>query len=711
MSSYRTFATCLAISILFMTAFAAHNAIAVELFTAGDRQATYFDGSDWHTLYEEMGVYEVNRFNAVWTFSETDLLAVGPEGVLAHYDGSGWSDCDIEVEEDLNDIWAASGSDIFVVGDTGMILYSNGMIWRELQSGTTADLNAVWGVSENSVYAAGDNILLYYDGKKWSVVETGYPYDYKTIWASSDTDIFVGPYYEFGSPDAYILHYDGASWSLVPTPNTAVDIWGVSSSDVFVSCYSWYVLHYDGDIWSEMIAGYDFLHGLSGTSATDVYVTADHGRVYHYNGVGWSLSLEIDTDADFYGVHALSEDFVAAVGRYGHALAYTFDGVEWTSILSFVPSFNGIWGFAADDVYLAGTGLDSDNAYLYHWNGAELTQARCFVSVDKINGIWGTSSNDHYVLPYSQIYRYDGAVWTPVLNAGLRLNDIHGNGSDNVYAVGDQGIVYHYDGIEWSQIRHVPPTGLNQNLHSVWVAPNGEVFAGGIVQYDDGDFWNDWYSVIVHYDGFEWNESYPLGQQNYSPNLWTIWGSAPNNVYTGGHDYLGHTFPNMIHFDGSDWNDTSCPIEPYDLWGTGSDDVYVCSLSNSSIFHYDGIDWNEISVPTSKNITALHGWVNTISAGETPSSAPTLTQNYPNPFNPATTIRFNLPRATHVDLRIYDVSGRYVITLLDKVVDPGTSEIHWNGKDDRVKTLASGVYFYRLVAGDFKETKKMVLLR
>ena len=83
-----------------------------------------------------------------------------------------------------------------------------------------------------------------------------------------------------------------------------------------------------------------------------------------------------------------------------------------------------------------------------------------------------------------------------------------------------------------------------------------------------------------------------------------------------------------------------------------------------------------------------------------------LEQNYPNPFNPATTISFSLPSRSFVSLKVFDALGREVSILLAKELPAGTYSLQWNAVD-----LPSGVYFYRLQADDFIETKKMILLR
>jgi streptogramin lyase len=88
-----------------------------------------------------------------------------------------------------------------------------------------------------------------------------------------------------------------------------------------------------------------------------------------------------------------------------------------------------------------------------------------------------------------------------------------------------------------------------------------------------------------------------------------------------------------------------------------------------------------------------------------------LHQNVPNPFNPSTTIRFDLPKRTHVRLSVYNLKGQLVRVLVNRVIGEGSREVVWNGQDGRGRIVASGIYFYSLVAGDFAETRKMVLLR
>jgi len=88
-----------------------------------------------------------------------------------------------------------------------------------------------------------------------------------------------------------------------------------------------------------------------------------------------------------------------------------------------------------------------------------------------------------------------------------------------------------------------------------------------------------------------------------------------------------------------------------------------------------------------------------------------LSQNYPNPFNPITVIEYALPKASEVKIQIYNILGQKVRSLVDEPQEPGYKRVHWDGKDDRGNEVSSGVYFYRIVAGDFVKSKKMTVLK
>lgn len=107
-------------------------------------------------------------------------------------------------------------------------------------------------------------------------------------------------------------------------------------------------------------------------------------------------------------------------------------------------------------------------------------------------------------------------------------------------------------------------------------------------------------------------------------------------------------------------------------------------------------------------------FMNDINENITDAKTPTayaLAQNFPNPFNPATTIKFDMREKGYVTLKIYNVAGQLVRTLVDGVKDAGSYSVTWDGLSDRGSAVASGVYFYKMETKDFSQTKKMVMLR
>lgn len=95
-----------------------------------------------------------------------------------------------------------------------------------------------------------------------------------------------------------------------------------------------------------------------------------------------------------------------------------------------------------------------------------------------------------------------------------------------------------------------------------------------------------------------------------------------------------------------------------------------------------------------------------ISGNENTPKSFSLSQNYPNPFNPSTVIQYAVPKASLVTIKVYDMTGREIKTLVNDFKNAGTFEVRFNASN-----LASGVYFYKIQAGEFRDTKKMMLVK
>ncbi|MDZ4182854.1 MAG: FlgD immunoglobulin-like domain containing protein, partial [Candidatus Cloacimonadaceae bacterium] len=88
-----------------------------------------------------------------------------------------------------------------------------------------------------------------------------------------------------------------------------------------------------------------------------------------------------------------------------------------------------------------------------------------------------------------------------------------------------------------------------------------------------------------------------------------------------------------------------------------------------------------------------------------------LLGNYPNPFNPSTSISFNLPQKSAVSLSIYNLKGQKVKSLVHAELPSGRHDIVWNGRDDNNRPVSSGIYMYRIQAGSWQDSRKMMLMK
>jgi hypothetical protein len=152
------------------------------------------------------------------------------------------------------------------------------------------------------------------------------------------------------------------------------------------------------------------------------------------------------------------------------------------------------------------------------------------------------------------------------------------------------------------------------------------------------------------------------------------------------------------------WNSTNTPIEP------GDSTIFRLPVQLTE----NNIDSIKVMVSKANNIVSLVGSRQMDIRNLIPRDW-VLYQNYPNPFNPSTTIEFDVPEVANkiprVAVQIFNILGQKVTTIERGIHDAGRYSIRWDGKNENGAQVATGVYFYRLLAGDYTSTKKMIMMK
>jgi predicted GH43/DUF377 family glycosyl hydrolase len=352
-----------------------------------------------------------------------------------------------------------------------------------------------------------------------------------------------------------------------------------------------------------------------------------------------------------------------------------------------------VYGYGTSFVVSSGLSLDGKDWYLH---------ARNPVFRDGGDGSWEKQINAPKVVKKDNQYRMyysgwnngkyqiglatssDGKTWqrytdNPVLQPGpAGAWDSSGVGyfdvllKDTTYYMWYNG----HNGTRWTGIGLATSTdGIHWTKHGTSPA-----FQAGIgwendhvgnptVVYVDGIFY-------MVYLGHAATGRYSFGWAYSSDGInWTRGSSNP--IITLGSDWEGTDIgtADMIFHDGK-----------FHLWYSGLSSItnhWQIGLATSNYVAV-GIDESHFRVP----------------------SAYKLYQSYPNPFNPETIIKYDVPKESHVTLKIYDLLGQEVTTLIDEQNSPGTYSIVWHAQK-----FSSGVYWYRLKAGSYEEVKKMTLIR
>jgi hypothetical protein len=161
-----------------------------------------------------------------------------------------------------------------------------------------------------------------------------------------------------------------------------------------------------------------------------------------------------------------------------------------------------------------------------------------------------------------------------------------------------------------------------------------------------------------------------------------------------------------------DWIEIASFITHTELQGQGSvSHQTIYTYSDNTVTDDETYDYRIADVDYDGHKVYHSMTVMGVSPGTAVPLSFVLHQNYPNPFNPITQIKYELPKASLVNITIYDMMGRVVKTLMDEQQNAGFKSVRWNATNDKGSPVSAGLYLYTIQAGEFRQTKKMVLLK
>ncbi len=307
-----------------------------------------------------------------------------------------------------------------------------------------------------------------------------------------------------------------------------------------------------------------------------------------------------------------------------------------------------------------------------------------------VNGtVWCAGTDNDGVRQY--LYAYDLNTNTYLksilIASGIFVNDV---------SAGEDGIIYLSD----TGNNNIYTVNTNNGSYSTLLLDAG---ANGLLYEGDKN-------RLLYTD-----DSPLVGSQISAIDL-TNNGMNPIYINPPGVQYLdGLTVDHLGNYYVSAWSDNT--VYRYDpnitssvVASTGYNNV---NHSGAADIYYDQVN-NILVVPNFNSNTVDFIPFLQLSTSDEQSSIPSgfrLQQNYPNPFNPTTTIQYDIPNQTQVSIVIYNMIGKKIVELANGTKEAGTHSIKWNGLDYKGNPVSAGIYLYQTQAGQFVQTKKMMLLK
>jgi len=583
--------------------------------------------------------------------SGTNLFAgTGGGGIfLSTNNGTSWTGVNAGLTKPWVNALAVSGTNLFAGTLGGVFLSTNSVAnWSPVNTGLTDNYGYVpevlaFALSGQNLFAGTPYgvFLSTNNGTSWTAVNAGltdkYGYVPKVLaFALSGQNLFAGtPYGVFLSTN------NGTSWTSVNSFLTQewVSALAVSGTNLFAGCL-WdgvFLSTNNGTTWTQVN------NGLTNTSVrafavsgTNLYAGTDFGVLLSTNGgTSWTATGSGFPNVRVWALGTFGTHLYAACDDDGVVVS-TNNGISWTAVNAGLPQF----------------GSDTTK---YH-------PVECFA----------LSGQNLFAGTYSGVFLLgnDGTSWTA---AGPGLSNVRvwalAASGTHLFAGSEQDGVFlsSNNGASWTAVN----AGLPKNSHDTTkyypigsLALSGEnLFAGTI----KGVF-------LSTNSGTSWTQS-------------GLTGSAVGPFAVSDTNLFAATLPDGVFLstnNGTSWTSVNSGLT------SGSTNVRVSAFSVSGTILFAGTDGSGVwRRPLSEMIT---------SAENLQTDLPmefSLGQNYPNPFNPTTTIEFRIQKSQLTILKVFDVLGREVATLVNEVKQPGTYTVQWDASG-----IASGVYLYRLVVGE-----------
>lgn len=470
-------------------------ATSSDVWAVGDDGVmVHFDGAKWTP--------STRGTAALWAVAgagASDVWAVGDSGAAYHFDGATWSDAADVPAGSYSGVQVLAGGDVLVVGSNGLLAWRKAGTWSSLApTGRTRPIRAVWAASPDRVWIS-DGALWTWDGTTWTEGSVG---PVTALAGSSASDVWATT----DSPTA-LLHWDGVAWKRFDTPfvlgHDAVAVAG--PNEAWVVGDSPGLFGWSGSTWNRLGQGrtdWFGFHSVLPRSSTDVWI-AGAGAVSHWDGSGfvdrplpygesnllWSsgpnlwvagnggtvfldvagawkdLDCTLDRGVSAFFGSGPNDLWAASYSRIAH-----WNGVAWTPVKMAPQSILGGWSVSATDIWLADGGLT-------RFDGTTFTTSLS-PPLEFYSAVWAAAADDVWAVgDGGLIRRWRGSSWSDPV-PGMPKADLHavwGRSASDVWAVGERGTLLHFDGVAWS----IKDSGTTRSLGSVRGLPSGEVWIVG----------------------------------------------------------------------------------------------------------------------------------------------------------------------------------------------------------------------------------------